>query len=323
MMNPNDPTQPQDVPDQIAILVVDTRQFSKHDDRQQNALALAIPEVLKQASHRAQVPELWADRQFPDSTGDGYIIGFSPRLLGRVVNRYIECLEMELRQAATTLPPGARLRMRMSLHVGPVSLLDDVRISSPVGKTMIDTHRLVDATALRALLEHSDPEVTHLAVALSERVVQDAVVTGHSGRRLTEFVESPVAVKAKDFAGTAYLRVPAPSGELLARGLLGVQPPAEEAVPAEPVPVPMPPTGGPQASESGRAAQFGDVTGGAVGGDVSGSVGVLGSVSGNDNTISGHDLHQNLPGRDSYHSSGDMNIGPYGGQRGDRTESGR
>lgn len=321
-MNPDDPTQPQDVPDQIAILVVDTRQFSKHDDRQQNALALAIPEVLRRASDRAQVPELWADRKFPDSTGDGYIIGFAPRLLGRVVNRYIECLEMELREAGSALPPGARLRMRMSLHVGPVSLLDDVRISSPVGKAMIDTHRLVDVAALRALLEHSDPDITHLAAALSERVVQDAVMTGYSGRQLTEFVKAPVEVKAKDFTGTAYLRVPAPSGELLAHGLLGVQPPPEDAVPAEPVPAP--PTGGPQASAGGRATQFGDVPrGGAVGGDVSGSVGVLGSVSGNDNTIAGRDLHQNSPGRGSYHSGGDMNIGPYGGQRGDRTESGR
>jgi hypothetical protein len=216
----------------------------------------------------------------------------------------------------------------MSLHVGPVSLLDDVRIGSPVGKAMIDTHRLVDVTAVRALLEHSDPDITHLAVVLSERVVQDAIVTGYSGRKLSEFVKSSVEIKAKDFAGTAYLRVPAPSGKLLEDGLLGVQPPAEDATPVQeslsagPVPVPMPPAGGPKASSDGRVTQFGDVPGSAVGGDVE-SVGVLGSVSGNDNTVIGRDLHQNSAGRDSYQGRGDINIGSYGGQRGDRTESGQ
>jgi hypothetical protein len=289
----------QDLPEQIAIMVVDTKAFSRHDDLQQDELAVAIPRVLEAACQRAELPELWAEKRFPDSTGDGFIIGFPPRLLARVVNRYIECLQIELRLAARNLPAGARLRMRMSLNVGPVSLLNEALIGSPVGATMINTHRLVDADPLRVLLERSDPEITHLVAALSERVIEDTVRSGRAGRRLSEFVKAPVEIKAKDFCGTAYLRVPAPSGEVLALGVLGVQPPNDSENPPEPSSEPI------------------------ATGDIDGSVGVLGEVSGNQNTIAGRDLNQSLAGRDAYRSQGDMNFGSYSGQRGDRTGSER
>jgi hypothetical protein len=290
-----------DLPDQIAIMVVDAKAFSKHDDLQQDELVVAIPRVLEAACRRAELPELWAEKRFPDSTGDGFIIGFPPRLLARVVNRYIECLQIELRLAARTLPAGARLRMRMSLNVGPVSLLNEALIDSPVGATMIDTHRLVDAAALRVLLDRSDPDITHLVAALSERVIEDTVRSGRAGRRLSEFVKAPVEIKAKDFCGTAYLRVPAPSGEVLALGVLGVQPLADEDSENRSEP-------GPEPIDAG---------------DIDGSIGVLGEVSGNQNTIAGRDLDQSSAGRDAYRNQGDMNFGSYSGQRGDRTGSER
>ncbi|HEY3505612.1 MAG TPA: hypothetical protein VGN37_22855 [Actinocatenispora sp.] len=266
-----DPVEPRDLPDHLAILVVDTKGFSKHSDRQQNRLAPLIPEVLEQASHSAGISELWDLRIFPDSTGDGYMFGFPPKLLPHVVHRYLEHLQAELRRRARALrADGISMRLRLSLHLGPTEVLKDPRIDSPVGATMIGTHRLVDADPLRALLAYSDPDVTFLAAALSEAVMDAAVRNGSSTRHESEFVKAPVRIEAKDYTGIAYLRVPAPSGALLEKGLLGVQPaPAQEVPDTEPVPVPADPSGttqtvGPMDGNATAAAHVG------------GHVGVLG-----------------------------------------------
>lgn len=318
-MDVMDTPEVQDLPDQIAIMVVDTKGFSQHNDRQQNVLAPLIPQVLRRACDSAGIQELWQQKCFPDSTGDGFIIGFPPALLPRVVHNYLEFLQMELRAAARTLPTGTSLRMRLSLNIGPVALLNDVLLGSPVGATMIDAHRMVDVPALRVLLDRSDPEVTFLVAALSERVVQDTVRSGYANRRMSEFVATPVAIKSKDFTGTAYLRVPAPSGDLLAYGLLGVQPPPEGGELAASKPEPQPTGDHLVASTGGRLSQVGDLGDGSVAsGDIGGSVGVVGPVSGQGHTIAGRDLDQSTnlstTGRDSYSAEGDMNFGARSGQ---------
>jgi hypothetical protein len=232
-----------DLPETVAIMVVDTKGFSRHNDVQQEKLTVLIPEVLEQACRRCNLEDLWSGRQFPDSTGDGYIIGFQPRFLPGVIDRFLDALQEEL---AIRLPSfksqDMRLRMRLSLEVGPARQLNDPRVGSPVGNAMIATHRLVDAEPLRALLDNSDPDVTFLAVALSERVMHDVVEGGHTRRHVvSEFVSCPVTTGKKGFSGTAYLYVPALSGELLRQGLVGVQARTKpvDAIPA-PTPVPKP-----------------------------------------------------------------------------------
>jgi class 3 adenylate cyclase len=225
------PDEATDLPDLTAIMVVDAEKFSRHDDRQQDELARLIPEVLEDACHRCGLEELWEQRMFPDSTGDGYLIGFPPGFLPRLIDRYFDSLQQVLAEKADRLRSRQmRLRMRLSVHLGPARVLDGV--DSPVGTAMITTHRLVDAGPLRVLLDRSDPDVTLLAVALSERVMTDVVTGGHTRRlRSSQFVECPLEIAGKGFKATAFLHVPAVSGELLRTGLIG-------ALPHEPIEVP-------------------------------------------------------------------------------------
>jgi hypothetical protein len=222
-----------DLPDLTAILVVDAEKFSRHDDPQQDQLARLIPEVLEDAFHRCGLEELWDQRMFPDSTGDGFIIGFPPRFLARLIDRYFDSLQKVLAEKADRLRSRQmRLRLRLSVHLGPARVQDGV--DSPVGTAMIATHRLVDAGPLRVLLDRSDPEVTLLAVAVSDRIMTDVVTAGHTRRlKASQFVECPVELAGKGFKATAFLHVPAVSGELLRTGLLG-------ALPKEPIELPQP-----------------------------------------------------------------------------------
>lgn len=243
-----------DLPELTAIMVVDVEGFSRHNDPQQDELAHLIRETLEDACYRCGLEEFWEQRKFPDSTGDGYIIGFSPRLLPRVIDRYFDSLQQVLAAKAERLRSRRmRLRMRLSLHLGPARVLEGV--DSPVGTAMITTHRLVDAGPLRELLKQSDPDVTMLAVALSERVMTDVVVAGHAPRRTpSQFVECPLEIAGKDFAATAYLHVPAVSGELLRHGLA-------VAVPVKPVEMPATP-----GKAKPRTARPGRITGNVVAG---------------------------------------------------------
>jgi hypothetical protein len=265
----------QNLPPYVAILVVDIEKFSGHTDVQRQQLATMLPNVLESAFARCGLTDVWAGRQFPDSTGDGYIVGFDPARLPPVVDDFFDSLQAELAGHARTLRGlGMRLRMRAGLTLGPTRELDALRAHSPVDSAMIDNHRLVDTRAVRALLENSDHEITFLATILSAEVVDRVVVEGGYTRlRPGHFVKLPVEVSAKNFTATAYLRVPEPSGELLARGLLGVQAKrGEEPVPERPEPSPR--------SEPAPVSM----------GNVRGVSGVVGSVSGSGNTVTGGDV---------------------------------
>lgn len=277
-----------ELPPSVAVLVVDTKGFSAHDDRQQQRLAELIPVTLEQAAHRCGLAELWDGRRFPDSTGDGYFIGFDPALLPRVVDDYLDALQAELRDQAPPLRAlGITFRMRLSLVVGPLDELPEGQehLDAPAGKTMIDAHRLVDALPTRAMLGASDPEVTFLAAVLSERVVEDVVRCGRTRRvRESQLVASEIVLEEKDFRTTAYIRVPTPSGSLLATGVLGGLA-AGEAEPAEAdrESEPAPDQTAGDTGQPGPSARIGRV---------GGRVGVAGASASSGGVIAGGDVDQ-------------------------------
>ncbi|HYQ68789.1 hypothetical protein [Actinophytocola sp.] len=82
---------------------------------------------------------------------------------------------------------------------------------------MVNTHRLLDAQAVRDLLTQSDPEHTFLAVVLSQRVFDDVVASEHA--TLPPSRLAPTTVHVKEFTGVVYLYVPNLSGDLLAHGV--------------------------------------------------------------------------------------------------------
>lgn len=283
--------QTHDLPEPVGVLVVDTKGFSGHSDPQQQKLQALIPDVLERAAKKCGLQDMWMSHMFPDSTGDGFIIGFHLSFLPRLVDDYLDALQAELRGQADYLRSGRMsMRLRVSLNYGSLPRVADARLDSPVGITMIDTHRLVDGKAVRALLSESDPEVTFVAAVLSDRVYQDVVMARRTRLEPSEFAKTTIDIPEKNFRQDAWLRVPTPSGNVLRYGLVGATKLAEK----KEVPAPKTPP-----RKEGNARSKGD--GIVAGRDVDQSVGKT--------TIGG----------DQYNTSGspqgDINVGPKSGRR--------
>jgi hypothetical protein len=208
-----------ELPPYRAILVVDTKEFGSNSDVGQTALVQAIPEVVAVAFERAGLGHVWKEALFPHNTGDGLGIGFDTRYLPAVVTRFFDELEKVLAERDSrlrTFSRSTRLRMRASLNVGPILETDRGHDVAIVGKTVIATHRLLDAAPVRDILVRSDPDQTFLAVALSERVFEDVLASGYATLPPSRVV--PRRVQIKELVSTVYLYVPNPSGDLLRDG---------------------------------------------------------------------------------------------------------
>ncbi|WP_326920705.1 hypothetical protein [Actinophytocola sp.] len=169
-----------------------------------------IPLLLERAFDRAGYAAVWRERRFPESRGDGFVVGFRPELLPVLLGPVVDGLQDELADRHD-------VRMRMSIAVGPLTDTGIERHGDGSGAAMVETHRLLDCDPVRRLLEDSDPAVTFLAVVISGRVYEDVVVSGYTTKGPSEFLAVPVRVKS--YQGTAYLHVPRLSGRLLERGL--------------------------------------------------------------------------------------------------------
>jgi hypothetical protein len=209
---------PTELPPYRAVLVVDAKEFGKNTDIDQTFLADMIPDVLSLAFERAGLGDVWRGALFPHNTGDGIGVGFDTRHLPAVVSRLFDTLQDVLAQRDHVLRSrgrDVRLRMRASLNVGPVRAADGS--SSVVGTTVINTHRLLDAPAVRGLLTRSDPDHTFVAVVLSQRVFDDVVASGYATLPPARLV--PTTVRVKEYTGVVYLYVPNLTGDLLTHGV--------------------------------------------------------------------------------------------------------
>jgi hypothetical protein len=229
-----------ELPPYRAVLVVDTSGYGSNSDVGQAALAGAVFEILAAAFDRAGLGCVWRNALFPHNTGDGVGLGFDTRYLAAVLTRFFDALQSVLADHDSRRPPGhhVRLRMRASLHVGPVREVDPRRCSTAaIGSAVVTAHRLLDTPAVRDVLERSDPGRTFLAVVLSHRVFDDVVATGYARLPASSFV--PASVRIKEYAGPVHLYVPHPSGDLLHHGF-GVD---EQGEPAGATPLSSRPAG--------------------------------------------------------------------------------
>ncbi|GGN27233.1 hypothetical protein GCM10011609_82420 [Lentzea pudingi] len=207
------------LPPYRAVLVVDMENYSGHTAAQQREFTEIIPDLLQRAFERAGRAEVWEERRFPDSTGDGYAVGFRPESLPLLIGPFLDALQSELAYYDRILRSGdrkSRLRLRAAITVGPLYESDSPRLGDGCGDSRVAAHRLVDAVEVRRLLELSDPDVTFLAAVISDRVHEDVVLGGHTTKSPSDYVRTSVSVK--QFRGDAHLYVPKPSGDLLSRG---------------------------------------------------------------------------------------------------------
>ncbi|EWM19158.1 hypothetical protein [Kutzneria sp. 744] len=199
-----------------AVFAVDTMSFGRNTDPVQRELADQLPSVVARAFDQAGAEDAWRDRHFVRNPGDGYWFCCSashlPVLLGVFGALQDLLLGMALEDRG-----GPRMRLRASLHVGPIA--DPGRSGEIVGNTVITAHRLLDAQPARDALERSDPDQTLLVAMISAPVYDSVVATGLGAVPAARFAACTVQVK--ELSAQAYLYVPCPSGDLLRDGVAG------------------------------------------------------------------------------------------------------
>lgn len=209
---PDPSSQP--LPPYRGILAVDAERFTGNPSSRQPDLSAVIPQALRAASHRCGLPELWEERRFPQATGDGYLLGVRPEMVPFLVHPFLDFLHEVLIEEDVRLRAadrGLRLRLRVSINIGPVPDSGDEardRIGTPTNATF----RLLDCTALKDALRGANPDVTLLAAIISQRVFDDVVRGGYTPALHPDRFEPVTAeVPGKDFAEAAWIYVPRPS----------------------------------------------------------------------------------------------------------------
>ncbi|MFE4368692.1 hypothetical protein ACFRMN_10675 [Streptomyces sp. NPDC056835] len=205
-------THSRPLPAYRGILAVDAKDFTGRPAIEHEAVSRAVPELLKTALSRAELGDLWEDRTFPASTGDGYVFGFDPTRMPFVIHPLLLTLQDVLTDYNVLSYGAVPIRLRASVHVGPLPDTGDE--FSGNGTARNDTHRLLDSRPVKAVLASHKENITHVAAILSDRCYEDAVAGGYTGRHPDHFVEVAATVDGKPFSQRAWIYVPQPSGPL-------------------------------------------------------------------------------------------------------------
>ncbi|MGW7293032.1 hypothetical protein ACWGIB_11685 [Streptomyces xiamenensis] len=207
------------LPPYRGIVAVDAKDFTGHPAVEHEVISRTIPQVLRESFRRGGLTELWDGQRFPNATGDGYVFGFNPEAMPFVIDPWLGELQNVLTEFRVNSIGTVRLRLRVSLHIGP--LPDSGQIHDGNGTPRNDTHRLLDSRPVKAIMAASSESITQVAAILSDRCYQDVVAGGYCGRHPDHFIEVPATVEGKPFEQRAWLYVPAPSGNLYDRRILG------------------------------------------------------------------------------------------------------
>ncbi|MFJ6539245.1 hypothetical protein ACIQMP_01250 [Streptomyces sp. NPDC091385] len=207
---PNTHSRP--LPPYRGILAVDAKDFTGRPAIQHESVSRAVPNLLETALARADLRDLWDDRKFPATTGDGYVFGFDPARMPFVIHPLLLTLQDVLTDYNVLSHGAAPIRLRASLHIGPLPETGDEFGGN--GTPRNDTHRLLDSQPVKAVLASHKESITHVAAILSDRCYEDAVASGYTGRHTDYFVETAATVDNKRFSQRAWIYVPQPSGPL-------------------------------------------------------------------------------------------------------------
>jgi len=202
------------LPPYRGILAVDTELFTGNPSARQPDLSAAVQEVLRLALERCGHLRIWEQRRFPQGTGDGYVFGVLPEVLPFLLSPFLGALHETLAEkddSLRALSRGTRLRLRVSVNIGPVPDSGD-ELRDRIGHPMNTAFRLLDSRPVRSALNESNPDVTLMAVIVSQRVFEDVIRAGYTPALHPDQLEQVTAeVQGKDFAEPAWLYVPRPS----------------------------------------------------------------------------------------------------------------
>src|SRR5262249_27762989 len=108
-----------------------------------------------------------------------------------------------------------RLRLRVSIHVGPLPDPDDVDDPiAGIGTPMNEVHRLIETAQLKQALADSGAG-TFIAAIISARAFDDAVQARFTGLHPEQL--PPTTASAKKYTGRAYLYIPGSTAKTFSR----------------------------------------------------------------------------------------------------------
>lgn len=194
-----------DVPPEHALLAVDMQGYSQIPEARMAAvrsdLDLVLTTVFAQSGLEPPHPE---DHAFKD-TGDGAIFVLPAGEVARLVDPLLGHLHSALirydRERLAASPP---LRLRVAVHVGPLSVPDHR------GAAINEVCRLLDSTPLRTALSAARDHGGFLAAAVSDPAFRRTVRAGRTQELAQgQFLSATARVQGKpDFAEPCHLYVP-------------------------------------------------------------------------------------------------------------------
>ncbi|MGA3540446.1 hypothetical protein ACK8GE_14275 [Micromonosporaceae bacterium DT194] len=236
-MHPFERSRP--LPPYRAVLAVDAKGFTDMPGSTHEDVAALIPRLVGDAMREAGLAAEWADPEFYGHTGDGFAMGLPTRILPYLVHPLPALLQQRLETHGREHRGADPLRLRVSLHVGPLPADSAAPGNGGNGPARNETHRLLDSDVVKRALADASPRISLVAMIVSDRVFQDVVSAGYSGLHPDHFVDVIARVEGKPFEQRAWLHLPAPSGSGLGAG--GSSEPVNEPnsfVQHSPVPVP-------------------------------------------------------------------------------------
>ena len=205
-----------DIADYHALIATDIKDFTGNPDIDNRMLARRLPQVISEAFARAGLD--FTRVKFPGQAGDGYAAGIDYHQLAYLIHPLLDHLQDILAEQDRELRTSSRclrMRLRASIHIGPVPDDDAPPEPTGIGKPMNDLHRLLDATPVRDALRHTDPDTTFVAAVISQRAYEDAIQSGACALPASRL--TPIHAQVKQFNGHAWLYVPELSGQALHR----------------------------------------------------------------------------------------------------------
>lgn len=205
------------LPPYRAVLAVDAKDFTKLPGSAHEATSAAIKEVVGKALRDAGLTEEWSNPDFFGDTGDGLAVGMPSRVLPYLIHPFPALLQQHLVERRSSRPGEEPLRLRVSVHVGPLPADPDAPSSTGNGAARNDTHRLLDADVVKEALRDASPEITLVAMIISDRVFDDVVRGRYTGLHPDHFVPVTARVTGKTFDQPAWLHLPAQPGRVVRR----------------------------------------------------------------------------------------------------------
>ncbi|MFB4294857.1 hypothetical protein ACBI99_45010 [Nonomuraea sp. ATR24] len=183
------------------MMSIDIENYSDRNEAQQHEAQGSLRLLLETAAREAGLDlTAWATQW----SGDGaFAVLPADTPIGELAEAFIQELNVLLgtRNRRPLPPPWTSIRLRVSLHEGPVRT--DGATGIP-GSHAVQVNRLVDAEALRVALACCHG--ADLAMIVSERVFNDYLTDGYGALSPARFRQVRVAVKENRYL--AYLYVP-------------------------------------------------------------------------------------------------------------------